>query len=63
MVPDICASMREAIHGFCEEIVKQKKFGSSGPQVSVIGQGTWYIDQRQSQERGRRACAAASISA
>ncbi len=25
--------------------MKQKKFGSSGPQVSVIGQGTWYIDQ------------------
>jgi diketogulonate reductase-like aldo/keto reductase len=24
--------------------VKQQKFGSSGPQVSVIGQGTWYID-------------------
>jgi diketogulonate reductase-like aldo/keto reductase len=29
----------------CEEILKQKKFGSSGPEVSVIGQGTWYIDQ------------------
>jgi diketogulonate reductase-like aldo/keto reductase len=26
-------------------IVRQEKFGSSGPQVSVIGQGTWYIDQ------------------
>jgi diketogulonate reductase-like aldo/keto reductase len=25
--------------------LKQKKFGSGGPQVSVIGQGTWYIDQ------------------
>jgi diketogulonate reductase-like aldo/keto reductase len=25
--------------------LKQKKFGSSGPKVSVIGQGTWYIDQ------------------
>jgi diketogulonate reductase-like aldo/keto reductase len=25
--------------------LKQKKFGSSGPEVSVIGQGTWYIDQ------------------
>jgi diketogulonate reductase-like aldo/keto reductase len=24
--------------------VKQQKFGSSGPQVPVIGQGTWYID-------------------
>ena len=25
--------------------MKQKEFGSGGPQVSVIGQGTWYIDQ------------------
>ena len=25
--------------------MQHKKFGSSGPQVSVIGQGTWYIDQ------------------
>jgi diketogulonate reductase-like aldo/keto reductase len=25
--------------------VRQQKFGSNGPQVSVIGQGTWYIDQ------------------
>jgi diketogulonate reductase-like aldo/keto reductase len=24
--------------------VKQEKFGSNGPLVSVIGQGTWYID-------------------
>jgi diketogulonate reductase-like aldo/keto reductase len=24
--------------------VRQKKFGQNGPQVSVIGQGTWYID-------------------
>jgi diketogulonate reductase-like aldo/keto reductase len=24
--------------------VRQKKFGKDGPQVSVIGQGTWYID-------------------
>jgi diketogulonate reductase-like aldo/keto reductase len=31
---------------FCgEEILKRKKFGSNGPDVSVIGQGTWYIDQ------------------
>jgi diketogulonate reductase-like aldo/keto reductase len=27
-----------------EVIVRQKKFGHNGPQVSVIGQGTWYID-------------------
>src|SRR5258708_1715410 len=27
-----------------EVIVRQQKFGQNGPQVSVIGQGTWYID-------------------
>jgi diketogulonate reductase-like aldo/keto reductase len=26
--------------------MKSRQFGSNGPQVSVIGQGTWYIDQR-----------------
>jgi diketogulonate reductase-like aldo/keto reductase len=26
-------------------IVRTKPFGSNGPQVPVIGQGTWYIDQ------------------
>jgi diketogulonate reductase-like aldo/keto reductase len=25
-------------------ILKQKKFGNNGPDVSVIGQGTWYLD-------------------
>jgi diketogulonate reductase-like aldo/keto reductase len=25
--------------------VRRKKFGQNGPQVSVIGQGTWYIDR------------------
>ena len=25
--------------------MRQKKFGQNGPQVSVIGQGTWYIDR------------------
>ena len=25
--------------------MKQEKFGSNGPQVSVIGQGTWYLDR------------------
>ncbi|MGO8911259.1 MAG: aldo/keto reductase [Bradyrhizobium sp.] len=29
----------------CEEILKQKEFGRGGPQVSAIGQGTWYIDR------------------
>src|SRR3979490_1081755 len=31
--------------------MRQRKFGKNGPQVSVIGQGTWYID------RGDRASA------
>jgi diketogulonate reductase-like aldo/keto reductase len=35
--------------------LKQKKFGSSGPEVSVIGQGTWYID------RGNRKSAVAAL--
>jgi diketogulonate reductase-like aldo/keto reductase len=26
-------------------IVKHKKFGNNGPEVSVIGQGTWYLDR------------------
>jgi diketogulonate reductase-like aldo/keto reductase len=28
-----------------EAIMKQQKFGSNGPQVPMIGQGTWYIDR------------------
>jgi diketogulonate reductase-like aldo/keto reductase len=28
-----------------EEILKQKPFGKGGPDVSVIGQGTWYLDR------------------
>jgi diketogulonate reductase-like aldo/keto reductase len=35
--------------------VRQKEFGRNGPQVSVIGQGTWYIDH------GERATAVASL--
>jgi diketogulonate reductase-like aldo/keto reductase len=34
--------------------MKQKKFGQHGPQVPVIGQGTWYIDR----ENRKRAVAA-----
>jgi diketogulonate reductase-like aldo/keto reductase len=34
--------------------LKQQKFGQNGPQVSVIGQGTWYIDR----ENRKRAVAA-----
>jgi len=36
-------------------IVKQKKFGTVGPDVSVIGQGTWYLD------RGDRKAAVAAL--
>jgi len=35
--------------------VKQKKFGTGGPDVSVIGQGTWYLD------RGDRKAAVAAL--
>jgi diketogulonate reductase-like aldo/keto reductase len=35
--------------------MKSRKFGSNGPQVSVIGQGTWYID------RGHRGEAVAAL--
>ena len=38
-----------------KQIVKQKRFGANGPDVSVIGQGTWYID------RGDRAAAVAAL--
>jgi diketogulonate reductase-like aldo/keto reductase len=39
----------------CEATLRQLKFGQSGPQVSVIGQGTWYID------RGDRNSAVAAL--
>jgi diketogulonate reductase-like aldo/keto reductase len=35
--------------------MKSEKFGSNGPEVSVIGQGTWYID------RGHRGNAVAAL--
>ena len=35
--------------------MKQKKFGTGGPEVSVIGQGTWYLD------RGDRKAAIAAL--
>ena len=35
--------------------MKQKKFGTNGPDVSVIGQGTWYLD------RGDRKAAIAAL--
>jgi diketogulonate reductase-like aldo/keto reductase len=36
-------------------VLKQKKFGNNGPDVSVIGQGTWYLD------RGDRNAAVAAL--
>jgi diketogulonate reductase-like aldo/keto reductase len=36
-------------------ILKQRKFGTGGPDVSVIGQGTWYLD------RGDRKAAVAAL--
>ena len=38
-----------------EAALRQQKFGSAGSQVSVIGQGTWYID------RGDRKAAVAAL--
>jgi diketogulonate reductase-like aldo/keto reductase len=38
-----------------EAVVREQKFGQNGPHVSVIGQGTWYIDH------GERATAVASL--
>jgi diketogulonate reductase-like aldo/keto reductase len=38
-----------------EAIMRQRKFGQNGPPVSVIGQGTWYID------RGNRQSAVAAL--
>ena len=35
--------------------MKSRQFGPGGPQVSVIGQGTWYID------RGDRRSAVAAL--
>src|SRR6267378_2324568 len=38
-----------------EAILRKQKFGNSGPDVSVIGQGTWYLD------RGDRKSAVAAL--
>jgi diketogulonate reductase-like aldo/keto reductase len=43
------------LHRRGEVIVRQQNFGASGPQVPVIGQGTWYID------RGNRNDAVAAL--
>jgi diketogulonate reductase-like aldo/keto reductase len=52
-MPD--ASSNEATQFSCEEILRQQKFGSAGPQVPAIGQGSWYID------RGDRGSAVAAL--
>lgn len=41
-MPD--AFRRNGARSLCEALLKKQNFGLSGPQVSVIGQGTWYID-------------------
>src|ERR1700744_4122057 len=38
-----------------EDVLKQKQFGKNGPDVSAIGQGTWYLD------RGDRKTAIAAL--
>jgi diketogulonate reductase-like aldo/keto reductase len=42
-------------HGEREAILRTQKFGSGGPDVSVIGQGSWYLD------RGDRKAAVAAL--
>ena len=42
--------------------MRNQQFGSSGPMVPVIGQGTWYIDHGD-RKRAVAGCAVASISA
>ena len=42
--------------------MRSKKFGHHGPNVSVIGQGTWYLDRGDRKARSRR-CSAGSSSA
>jgi diketogulonate reductase-like aldo/keto reductase len=51
-VRDVILGARER---FCEEILRQKEFSRGGRRVSVIGQGTWYID------RGDRKSAVAAL--
>jgi diketogulonate reductase-like aldo/keto reductase len=36
---------RKAYARLARQILRQHKFGRNGPDVSVIGQGTWYIDR------------------
>src|SRR5947208_5209394 len=33
------------LRAYCEVTLRQQNFGRNGPEVSVIGQGTWYIDR------------------
>ncbi len=39
------ASLAKTAFADCEGFVKDKNFGKGGPLVSVIGQGTWYLDR------------------
>src|SRR6185312_9428605 len=43
--PDDNSATKQSSYEHGVTIVKQKEFGSHAPLVSVIGQGTWYIDR------------------
>src|SRR5437868_14487054 len=43
------------LRAYCEVTLRQQNFGRNGPEVSVIGQGTWYLD------RGDRKAAIAAL--
>src|SRR5438067_13858369 len=53
--PETLSIVRHHLKQADEAIVQQKKFGNGGPQVPVIGQGTWYLD------RGDRKSAIAAL--
>jgi diketogulonate reductase-like aldo/keto reductase len=52
---DCFACARNDENKALEVVLRQHQFGKSGPPVSVIGQGTWYID------RGNRESAVAAL--
>jgi diketogulonate reductase-like aldo/keto reductase len=52
---DCFACARNDENKALEVVLRQRQFGNSGPQVSLIGQGTWYID------RGDRKSAVAAL--
>jgi diketogulonate reductase-like aldo/keto reductase len=52
---DCFACARNDENKALEVVLRQRQFGNGGPQVSAIGQGTWYID------RGDRKSAVAAL--